>query len=215
MQISTKTTWSTVWTTAGFRRRYRNPPRRLRVRTRTAGRRRRLSCWCVTGRVRDNKAAGTKRHSRSWKVLIDRLSFKNGSSALTFDLCAPRRFGNPFILYLERTVTWDVLQKEILEKMRHLLRPGVLVQVFAFLCPWAKHTERKSSQRQSKASAFVGLSRNYRKNIRKKMGHSPLRKMRLAFRSLAIVGRNPNLGWAGVGVGSGWQWKKICDWCWV
>lgn len=39
------------------------------------------------------------------------------------------RFGNPFILYLERTVTWDVLQKEILEKMRHLLRPGVLVQV--------------------------------------------------------------------------------------
>uniref|UniRef100_A0A3Q1IVS2 ubiquitinyl hydrolase 1 n=1 Tax=Anabas testudineus TaxID=64144 RepID=A0A3Q1IVS2_ANATE len=31
-----------------------------------------------------------------------------------------RRFGNPFILYLERTVTWDILQKEILEKMRHL-----------------------------------------------------------------------------------------------
>ncbi|KAI4807764.1 hypothetical protein KUCAC02_027550, partial [Chaenocephalus aceratus] len=43
-----------------------------------------------------------------------------------------RRFGNPFILYLERTVTWDVLQKEILEKMRHLLRPGVLVQVGPF-----------------------------------------------------------------------------------
>ncbi|KAF7204556.1 ubiquitin carboxyl-terminal hydrolase 31 isoform X2 [Nothobranchius furzeri] len=36
-----------------------------------------------------------------------------------------RRFGNPFILYLERTVTWDVLQTEILEKMKHLLRPGV------------------------------------------------------------------------------------------
>ena len=47
-----------------------------------------------------------------------------------FCLCDPRRFGNPFILYLERTVTWDVLQKEILEKMRHLLRPGVIVQVF-------------------------------------------------------------------------------------
>ncbi|XP_037319032.2 ubiquitin carboxyl-terminal hydrolase 31-like [Pungitius pungitius] len=43
-----------------------------------------------------------------------------------------RRFGNPFILYLERTVTWDVLQKEILEKMRHLLRPGVLAQVGPF-----------------------------------------------------------------------------------
>ncbi|XP_062298484.1 ubiquitin carboxyl-terminal hydrolase 31-like [Scomber scombrus] len=43
-----------------------------------------------------------------------------------------RRFGNPFILYLERTVTWDVLQKEILEKMQHLLRPGVFVQVGPF-----------------------------------------------------------------------------------
>ncbi|XP_071763429.1 ubiquitin carboxyl-terminal hydrolase 31-like [Centroberyx gerrardi] len=43
-----------------------------------------------------------------------------------------RRFGNPFVLYLERTVTWDVLQKEILEKMRHLLRPGVFVQVGPF-----------------------------------------------------------------------------------
>ena len=39
------------------------------------------------------------------------------------------RFGLPFVLYMERTVTWDVLQKEILEKMRHLLRPGVYIQV--------------------------------------------------------------------------------------
>ncbi|KAJ8364124.1 hypothetical protein SKAU_G00129550 [Synaphobranchus kaupii] len=43
-----------------------------------------------------------------------------------------RRFGHPFVLYLERTVTWDVLQKEILEKMRHLLRPGVYMQVGPF-----------------------------------------------------------------------------------
>ncbi|XP_043091086.1 ubiquitin carboxyl-terminal hydrolase 31 isoform X1 [Puntigrus tetrazona] len=43
-----------------------------------------------------------------------------------------RRFGLPFVLYLERTVTWDVLQKEILEKMRHLLRPGVYIQVGPF-----------------------------------------------------------------------------------
>ncbi|XP_017273812.1 ubiquitin carboxyl-terminal hydrolase 31-like [Kryptolebias marmoratus] len=43
-----------------------------------------------------------------------------------------RRFGNPFILYLERTVTWDILQTEILEKMKHLLRPGVFVQVGPF-----------------------------------------------------------------------------------
>lgn len=39
------------------------------------------------------------------------------------------RFGLPFVLYMDRTVTWDALQKEILEKMRHLLRPGVYVQV--------------------------------------------------------------------------------------
>lgn len=50
-------------------------------------------------------------------------------SIKTFVSVTSCRFGNPFILYLERTVTWDVLQKEILEKMRHLLRPGVLVQV--------------------------------------------------------------------------------------
>lgn len=33
------------------------------------------------------------------------------------------------MLYMDRTVTWDALQKEILEKMRHLLRPGVYIQV--------------------------------------------------------------------------------------
>ncbi|XP_056144180.1 ubiquitin carboxyl-terminal hydrolase 31 [Lampris incognitus] len=43
-----------------------------------------------------------------------------------------RRFGLPFVLYMERTITWDALQKEILEKMRHLLRPGVYVQVGPF-----------------------------------------------------------------------------------
>lgn len=35
------------------------------------------------------------------------------------------------MLYMDRMVTWDALQKEILEKMRHLLRPGVYVQVGA------------------------------------------------------------------------------------
>ncbi|KAJ8402467.1 hypothetical protein AAFF_G00365500 [Aldrovandia affinis] len=42
------------------------------------------------------------------------------------------RFGHPFVLYVERAVTWDILQKEILEKMRHLLRPGVFIQVGPF-----------------------------------------------------------------------------------
>ncbi|KAF5908037.1 ubiquitin carboxyl-terminal hydrolase 31 isoform X2, partial [Clarias magur] len=43
-----------------------------------------------------------------------------------------RRFGLPFVLYMERTVTWDVLQKAILEKMHHLLRQGVYIQVGPF-----------------------------------------------------------------------------------
>ncbi|CAL8303448.1 unnamed protein product [Lota lota] len=43
-----------------------------------------------------------------------------------------RRFGNPFMLFVERTVTWDGLQKEILEKMKLLQRPGVLVQARPF-----------------------------------------------------------------------------------
>ncbi|XP_031660428.1 ubiquitin carboxyl-terminal hydrolase 31-like [Oncorhynchus kisutch] len=43
-----------------------------------------------------------------------------------------RRYTKPFVLYLERTVTWDVLQKEILEKMLHLLHPEVFVQVGPF-----------------------------------------------------------------------------------
>ncbi|CAG12220.1 unnamed protein product, partial [Tetraodon nigroviridis] len=41
-------------------------------------------------------------------------------------------FGLPFVLYMDRMVTWDALQKEILEKMRHLLRPGVYIQVGPF-----------------------------------------------------------------------------------
>lgn len=55
------------------------------------------------------------------------------SKALTSDLCG--RFGLPFVLYMDRAVTWDALQKEILEKMRHLLRPGVYIQVGAGLGP--------------------------------------------------------------------------------
>ncbi|KAM5152589.1 ubiquitin carboxyl-terminal hydrolase 31 [Mantella aurantiaca] len=43
-----------------------------------------------------------------------------------------KRFGQPFVLYLERNVTWDVLQKEILEKMQYSLRPSVCVQVCPF-----------------------------------------------------------------------------------
>ncbi|MEE6498067.1 hypothetical protein FKM82_002972 [Ascaphus truei] len=43
-----------------------------------------------------------------------------------------KRFGQPFVLYLERSITWDILQKEILEKMQYSLRPSVCVQVCPF-----------------------------------------------------------------------------------
>ncbi|XP_037363323.1 ubiquitin carboxyl-terminal hydrolase 31 [Talpa occidentalis] len=43
-----------------------------------------------------------------------------------------KRFGLPFVLHLEKTVAWDVLQKEILEKMKYFLRPTVCIQVCPF-----------------------------------------------------------------------------------
>uniref|UniRef100_A0A8C5R6C2 ubiquitinyl hydrolase 1 n=1 Tax=Leptobrachium leishanense TaxID=445787 RepID=A0A8C5R6C2_9ANUR len=43
-----------------------------------------------------------------------------------------KRFGQPFVLHLDRNITWDVLQKEILEKMQYSLRPSVCVQVCPF-----------------------------------------------------------------------------------
>lgn len=46
-------------------------------------------------------------------------------------MCA--RFGPPFVLHLDRTVAWDLLQKEILEKMKYFLRPTVCIQVCVLL----------------------------------------------------------------------------------
>ncbi|NXN31129.1 UBP31 hydrolase, partial [Nycticryphes semicollaris] len=43
-----------------------------------------------------------------------------------------RRFGLPFVLHLEKTIAWDILQKEILEKMQYFLRPAACVQVCPF-----------------------------------------------------------------------------------
>ncbi|KAL4686112.1 hypothetical protein H8959_001709, partial [Pygathrix nigripes] len=40
-----------------------------------------------------------------------------------------KRFGLPFVLHLEKTIAWDLLQKEILEKMKYFLRPTVCIQV--------------------------------------------------------------------------------------
>lgn len=39
------------------------------------------------------------------------------------------RFGLPFVLHLEKTIAWDILQKEILEKMQYFLRPAACMQV--------------------------------------------------------------------------------------
>ncbi|KAM6155217.1 ubiquitin carboxyl-terminal hydrolase 31 [Rhynchocyon petersi] len=43
-----------------------------------------------------------------------------------------KRFGLPFVLHLEKTIAWDILQKEILEKMKYFLRPTVCIQVCPF-----------------------------------------------------------------------------------
>ncbi|NXH21920.1 UBP31 hydrolase, partial [Bucco capensis] len=43
-----------------------------------------------------------------------------------------RRFGLPFVLHLEKTIAWDILQKEILEKMQYFLRPAACLQVCPF-----------------------------------------------------------------------------------
>ncbi|XP_078520912.1 ubiquitin carboxyl-terminal hydrolase 31 [Lissotriton helveticus] len=43
-----------------------------------------------------------------------------------------KRFGQPFVLHLERAVPWDILQKEILEKLQYFLRPSACIQVCPF-----------------------------------------------------------------------------------
>ncbi|KFR10942.1 Ubiquitin carboxyl-terminal hydrolase 31, partial [Opisthocomus hoazin] len=43
-----------------------------------------------------------------------------------------KRFGLPFVLHLEKTIAWDILQKEILEKMQYFLRPAACMQVCPF-----------------------------------------------------------------------------------
>ncbi|XP_074866697.1 ubiquitin carboxyl-terminal hydrolase 31 [Carettochelys insculpta] len=43
-----------------------------------------------------------------------------------------KRFGQPFVLHLEKTIAWDLLQKEILEKMQYILRPSACIQVCPF-----------------------------------------------------------------------------------
>lgn len=44
------------------------------------------------------------------------------------------RFGLPFVLHLEKTIAWDILQKEILEKMQYFLRPAACMQVSQMVC---------------------------------------------------------------------------------
>lgn len=164
MLISIRTTWSIQeQIITGFPRRYKNLRARLRVPTRTAVRQKRLSCWCVTEPALGSKDAGTE-HKHD-------LHHPKGPLKTTADPTVPVfsitcRFGNPFILYLERTVTWDVLQKEILEKMRHLLRPGVFVQVSSpYICsdPWIRSSFKSHSWTLGRAvySASGGRGGNH------------------------------------------------------
>ncbi|XP_055507258.1 ubiquitin carboxyl-terminal hydrolase 31 [Leucoraja erinacea] len=43
-----------------------------------------------------------------------------------------KRFGHPFVLCLDHKITWEGLQKAILDKMRHLFRPGMFTEVAPF-----------------------------------------------------------------------------------
>ncbi|XP_069762623.1 ubiquitin carboxyl-terminal hydrolase 31 [Narcine bancroftii] len=43
-----------------------------------------------------------------------------------------KRFGHPFVLFLDHKISWEGLQKAILEKMRHLFRPGMFTEVAPF-----------------------------------------------------------------------------------
>lgn len=70
MLISIRTTSSMqVQIILGFPRKSRNLQARLRVRTRTAVRRKRLSCWCATEPALDSKDAGTEQKNLTFPIL--------------------------------------------------------------------------------------------------------------------------------------------------
>ncbi|XP_004705783.2 ubiquitin carboxyl-terminal hydrolase 31, partial [Echinops telfairi] len=70
---------------------------------------------------------------------VDLPSTRAGSDKIVLLVCnractgqQGKRFGLPFVLHLEKTIAWDLLQKEILEKMKYFLRPTVCIQVCPF-----------------------------------------------------------------------------------
>ncbi|XP_010959323.2 ubiquitin carboxyl-terminal hydrolase 31 [Camelus bactrianus] len=70
---------------------------------------------------------------------VDLRPAKPGSDKIVLLVCnractgqQGKRFGLPFVLHLEKTIAWDLLQKEILEKMKYFLRPTVCIQVCPF-----------------------------------------------------------------------------------
>ncbi|KAM9305212.1 ubiquitin carboxyl-terminal hydrolase 31 [Gastrophryne carolinensis] len=75
-------------------------------------------------------SSGSTRHSMNRLSVTDRIVILVCNRAYSGQ--HGKRFGQPFVLYLERNITWDVLQKEILEKMQYSLRPSVCVQVCPF-----------------------------------------------------------------------------------
>lgn len=78
------------------------------------------------------------------------------------------RFGPPFVLHLERTVAWDLLQKEILEKMQCFLRPTVCIQVCVLVSP-----PRPVHARAGQGTATAGI-RSSGLCVRRGRGRVPL-----------------------------------------
>ncbi|KAM8961294.1 ubiquitin carboxyl-terminal hydrolase 31 [Pelodytes ibericus] len=75
-------------------------------------------------------SAGSGRHPINRPAVTDRIVLLVCNRAYSGQ--HGKRFGQPFVLHLERNITWDILQKEILEKMQYFLRPSVCVQVCPF-----------------------------------------------------------------------------------
>ncbi|XP_043349371.1 ubiquitin carboxyl-terminal hydrolase 31 isoform X2 [Dermochelys coriacea] len=80
---------------------------------------------CTQGAVKSGKQETSTRSAASDKIVL--LICNRASTGQQ-----GKRFGQPFVLHLEKTIVWDLLQKEILEKMQNILRPSACIQVCPF-----------------------------------------------------------------------------------
>lgn len=77
---------------------------------------------------------------------------------LRWPCCLCGRFGLPFVLHLEKTVAWDLLQKEILEKMKYFLRPTVSIQVCKHFAIPVEHAFYSEAAFSTLKLALLGLT---------------------------------------------------------